>query len=74
MSQTSPEGRFRQTRLHFREDGFGEGGEWDKRFDYFVSAWGQVVLPRLAYRFANGPVKWAQEIDLKPYQKLVKSI
>ncbi len=62
-----------KTRLHFREDGFGEGGEWNERFDYFVRAWGQVVLPRLAYRIANGPVDWTQDIDLAPFQAVVKT-
>ena len=63
-----------KTRLQFCEDGFGEGGQWDERFDYFVNAWGKVVLPRLAYRIANGPVDWTQEIDLEPFQHFVKSI
>ena len=63
-----------KTRLYFREDGYGEDGRLDERFEYFINAWGKVVLPRLAYRFANGPVDWTQKIDLEPYQPLVKSI
>jgi len=63
-----------QTHLQFREDGFGEGGQWDERVDYFINAWGKVVLPRLAYRFANGPVDWEGEIDLEPFQHAVKRI
>lgn len=63
-----------QTRLHFREDGYGQGGEWDQRADYFRNAWGRVVLPRLVYRFAQGPVKWDDEIDLDPYLPLIQEI
>lgn len=64
------------TRLHFREDGFGQGGQWDERVEYFVRAWGQIVLPRLAYRLDQGPVDW-DEFDVKhlePYQPLVKRL
>lgn len=39
-------------------DGWGEDEEWNKVFDYFNRAWGKVVLPRLKYRFENGPVDW----------------
>jgi uncharacterized protein YndB with AHSA1/START domain len=63
-----------KTRLHFREDGYGEGGEWDQRFEYFINAWGKVVLPRLAYRFANGPVDWSEKIELETFQDMVRSI
>lgn len=47
-----------ETRLLFYQDGWGEGGEWDKSFDYFNHAWKNVVLPRLQYRFEKGPVDW----------------
>jgi uncharacterized protein YndB with AHSA1/START domain len=60
-----------QTRVHFCEDGFGEGGQWEERIEYFKSAWGQVVLPRLRYRFEHGPVDWANRPDLEPYRKFV---
>ena len=39
-------------------DGWGEGDEWDKAFEYFTEAWIDVVLPRLEYRFRVGPVDW----------------
>ncbi len=64
----------KQTRLDFKEDGFGEGGQWEQRVDYFLDAWGAIVLPRLALRFAEGPVDWSSDIDLEPYKKLVKSL
>ena len=44
------------TQVSMRHDGWGEGGEWDLAFEYFTRAWGEVVLPRLKYRFENGPL------------------
>jgi uncharacterized protein YndB with AHSA1/START domain len=49
------EGRTRVSMVH---DGWGEGEEWDKAFDYFTRAWKKLVLPRLRYRFSTGPVDW----------------
>lgn len=46
------------TRVTLEHGGWGTGGEWDAAFDYFVSAWGKVVIPRLVHRFAEGPVDW----------------
>jgi len=48
----------RQTRVTLKHDGFGEGGEWDQAYGYFVRAWPKVVLPRLVYRFTVGPIDW----------------
>lgn len=48
-------GRTRVTLLH---RGWGEDGEWEQAYEYFSRAWGKVVLPRLRYRFAEGPVDW----------------
>jgi len=47
------------THVTLRHDGWGTGGEWDAAFDYFSRAWSGVVLPRLKYRFAHGPVDWS---------------
>jgi uncharacterized protein YndB with AHSA1/START domain len=47
-----------ETKLLFHQDGWGEGDEWDKSYEYFEYAWKKVVLPRLQYRFENGPVDW----------------
>lgn len=63
-----------RTRVHFCEDGFGQGGQWEERIEYFKSAWGEVILPRLAYRFDQGPVDWNNRPDLTPYQQLVTAI
>ncbi|HEX9987815.1 MAG TPA: SRPBCC domain-containing protein [Chloroflexia bacterium] len=49
----------RQTRVTLFHDGWGEGEMWDGAFNYFVEAWGEIVLPRLRHRFANGPVDWS---------------
>lgn len=48
-------GRTKVTLFH---DGWGEGGEWDEAFEYFVRAWRDIVLPRLKHRFSVGPVDW----------------
>lgn len=45
-----------ETRLLFFHDGWGEGEEWEKSYNYFNHAWKKVVLPRLQYRFETGPV------------------
>jgi uncharacterized protein YndB with AHSA1/START domain len=45
-----------QTRLTFRHDGWGTGGEWDKAFEYFQRVWPDVVLRRLQDRFEYGPI------------------
>ena len=52
------------TRVTLRHAGWGEGGQWDEAFEYFESAWNKVVLPRLGYRFENGPVDWENPPDL----------
>jgi len=47
------------TRVTLRHDGWGAGDEWHDAFEYFSRAWADVVLPRLKYRFENGPVDWS---------------
>lgn len=55
--------RFKQegskTRLTLSQMGWGEGSVWSEGFEYFKQAWGKVVLPRLKYRFDNGPIDWS---------------
>jgi len=46
------------TRVRLTHLGWQEGQEWDQVFDYFEAAW-DIVLGRLQYRFAVGPVDWA---------------
>jgi uncharacterized protein YndB with AHSA1/START domain len=47
-----------RTKVTLTHDGWGEGAQWDEAFHYFEHAWGDVVLARLKYRFAHGPVDW----------------
>lgn len=47
-----------RTKVTLRHDGWGEGEEWDRAFEYFEEAWIEAVLPRLKYRFSVGPVDW----------------
>jgi len=47
-----------ETLVSLTHDGWGEGGEWDQAFDYFTRAWGEIVLPRLKYRFEEGAIDW----------------
>jgi len=58
----------RTTLVTLHHDGWGEGGEWEEAFRYFESAWREVILPRLRYRFAVGPVDWANRPDLTPWR------
>ena len=46
--------------------GWGEGGEWDKAYDYFGKAWPNV-LKNLQKRFDSGPVDW------KPWLEKLKT-
>ena len=69
-------GQLTHVALHFQEagqdrtilrlvhDGWGKGGQWDQAFEYFTRAWGEVVLPRLEYRFRVGPLDWENPPDL----------
>lgn len=47
-----------KTRLILHQTGWGEGEEWDKAFEYFDSAWKDIVFKRLQDRFDNGPINW----------------
>ena len=47
-----------ETHVSLVHDGWGEGDEWDQAHDYFTRAWGEIVLPRLKYRFEEGPINW----------------
>ena len=49
--------------------GWGEGGEWDKAYDYFGKAWPNV-MKNLKKRFDDGPVDWKPWLErLKPPPK-----
>lgn len=61
-----------KTRIHFLNVGWREGNEWDKTYEYFVTTWGNVVLARYQYRFANGPIDWKTHNDYPAFY-LVKN-
>ena len=46
-----------RTQLTLRHFAFGRGGQWAGIRKYFDGAW-PVVLDRLAYSYANGPIDW----------------
>jgi uncharacterized protein YndB with AHSA1/START domain len=52
-----------QTRVTLHHTGWGEGGEWDRAFDYFERAWGNV-LASLKKRFDDDqPVDWTAWLE-----------
>ena len=57
-----------KTKLSLTQTGWGDGEEWDKVYDYFVIAWGDVVLPFLKHSLDSGPIDWKN-----PPQKLAKA-
>ena len=57
-----------RTKVILVHDGWGEGGGWDAAYNYFERAWKQIVLPRLKYRFAIGPIDWDHPPEISRYQ------
>ena len=49
----------KETRVTLHHTGWGEGGEWDKAYEYFSKAWPNV-LANLQKRFVSGPVDWTE--------------
>ena len=47
----------KSTRVTLHHTGWGDGGEWDKTYAYFDSAWG-YVLGNLKKRHESGPIDW----------------
>ena len=55
-----------ETRVRLSHVGWGDGGEWDKAYEYFDRAWGNV-LANLQNRFVEGPIDWKPFLSkLKP--------
>ena len=53
-----------ETEVTIRHVGWGDGGEWDKAYDYFSKAW-PGVLGSLRQRFETGPLdftEWMQRM------------
>ena len=57
-----------KTKVLLTQSGWGEGEEWSKVHDYFIMAWGDVVLPFLKHSLESGPIDWKN-----PPQKLEKA-
>lgn len=56
------------TRVRLTHTGWGEGGQWDKAFDYFAKAWPHV-LAGLEKRFVEGPKDWKPWLEqMRAYQ------
>jgi uncharacterized protein YndB with AHSA1/START domain len=45
------------SRVTLHHTGWGDGGEWDRAFNYFDRAWGNV-LGNLQKSFEQGPMDW----------------
>lgn len=52
------------TRVTLVHDGWGLSEPWEAAVDYFSSAWNEVVLPRLRWRFEHGPVDSTHRPDV----------
>lgn len=50
------------TRVMLHHTGWGDGGEWDKSFDYFERAW-PAVLANLKKRFDGQPQDWTEWME-----------
>jgi uncharacterized protein YndB with AHSA1/START domain len=48
-----------ETQVTMAHVGWGDGGEWDKAYEYFDKAWGNV-LANLQKRFVSGPIDWTE--------------
>ncbi|MCI0751690.1 MAG: SRPBCC domain-containing protein [Flammeovirgaceae bacterium] len=48
-----------KTQISLHQTGWGEGKEWDEVYNYFIEAWGSVVLPFLKYSLEVKPVDWS---------------
>ncbi|HQR20236.1 MAG TPA: SRPBCC domain-containing protein [Burkholderiaceae bacterium] len=52
----------KQTRVSIHHTGWGDGGQWDKAYDYFDRAWGNI-LGNLQKRWKDGPIDWSSWMD-----------
>lgn len=57
----APDGK-EGTRVTLHHVAWGEGGEWDKAYEYFSKAWPNV-LKSLQTRFEHGPKDWTQWLE-----------
>jgi uncharacterized protein YndB with AHSA1/START domain len=61
-----------QTCISLTHDGWGKGGEWDKAFQYFITAWRDVVFPRLRHSFLVGPIDWDHVPDTRNQHRFIE--
>jgi uncharacterized protein YndB with AHSA1/START domain len=62
-----------ETRVSLHHTGWGDGGEWDKAYQYFDKAWGKV-LGNLQTRFEKGPIDWTDWLaQLRQWHEAEKS-
>ena len=54
----------KQVKITLYHQGWKDGEEWNKAFDYFTRAW-DIVLSRLQYRFATQPIDWSGRIGVR---------
>ncbi len=51
-----------ETKVTLHQVGWGDGGEWDKTYEYFGKAW-SYVLGNLKKRFEQGPIDWTPHLE-----------
>ncbi len=56
------------TKLTFINSGYGLSSEWQEARDYFLNAWGNIVLPRLKYSLEQGSIDWDNMPNLTEYK------
>lgn len=57
-----------QTGISFVQSGWGSSDEWQLGREYFLEAWGNVVLARFQSRFKHGPVDWNNLPDFSDFK------
>jgi len=65
----------KKSQVTLMHTGWGNSAEWDAVYNYFISAWGDVVLPFLKYSIEVKPVDWTDfpkklPAGLKPAARL----
>jgi len=45
-----------ETEILFINSGYGKGESWQKTREYFIRAWGDIVLPKFRCVMENGPI------------------
>lgn len=57
-----------RTKVTFIQSGWGSSEEWQLGKEYFLEAFGNVVLARFQYRFKYGPIDWNNTPDLSEFK------